>query len=84
MEEMNSTVLEVAKNAGGASDISNAAKHKAEVGSEIVSRAVTGIQEVQRQSQALKEGMQPVDKHYRLYRLFRDQPENASLHRRIL
>ena len=63
MEEMNSTVLEVAKNAGGASDISNAAKHKAEVGSEIVSRAVTGIQEVQRQSQALKEGMTQLDDH---------------------
>ncbi|WP_374283390.1 methyl-accepting chemotaxis protein [Desulfovibrio sp.] len=63
MEEMNSTVLEVAKNAGGASDISNAAKHKAEAGSEIVSRAVTGIQEVQRQSQALKEGMAQLDDH---------------------
>ncbi|QCC85864.1 HAMP domain-containing protein [Desulfovibrio desulfuricans] len=63
MEEMNSTVLEVAKNAGGASDISNAAKRKAEVGSEIVSRAVTGIQEVQRQSQALKEGMTQLDDH---------------------
>ena len=63
MEEMNSTVLEVAKNAGGASDISNAAKHKAEAGSEIVSRAVTGIQEVQRQSQALKEGMAQLNDH---------------------
>ena len=63
MEEMNSTVLEVAKNAGGASDISNAAKHKAEIGSEIVSKAVVGIQEVQRQSQALKEGMSQLDEH---------------------
>ena len=63
MEEMNSTVLEVAKNAGGASDISNAAKRKAEVGSEIVSRAVVGIQEVQRQSQALRDGMAQLDDH---------------------
>ena len=63
MEEMNSTVLEVAKNAGGASDISNAAKHKAEIGSEIVSKAVVGIQEVQRQSQALREGMSQLDEH---------------------
>ena len=63
MEEMNSTVLEVAKNAGGASDISNAAKRKAETGSEIVSRAVVGIQEVQRQSQALKDGMTQLDGH---------------------
>ncbi|MCH5145949.1 methyl-accepting chemotaxis protein [Desulfovibrio sp. QI0442] len=63
MEEMNSTVLEVAKNAGGASDISNAAKRKAEVGSDIVSRAVVGIQEVQRQSQALRDGMTQLDDH---------------------
>ena len=63
MEEMNSTVLEVAKNAGGASDISNAAKRKAETGSEIVSRAVMGIQEVQRQSQALRDGMTELDEH---------------------
>ena len=63
MEEMNSTVLEVAKNAGGASDISNAAKRKAEAGSEIVSRAVVGIQEVQRQSQALRDGMTQLDDH---------------------
>ena len=63
MEEMNSTVLEVAKNAGGASDISNAAKRKAESGSEVVSRAVVGIQEVQRQSQALKDGMTQLDGH---------------------
>ncbi len=63
MEEMNSTVLEVAKNAGGASDISSAAKRKAEAGSEIVSRAVLGIQEVQRQSQTLRDGMSQLDDH---------------------
>ena len=65
MEEMNSTVLEVAKNAGGAADISNAARNKAETGATVVSKAVSSIQEVQRQSLALKEGMTDLDDHAR-------------------
>ena len=65
MEEMNSTVLEVAKNAGGAADISNAARNKAETGATVVSKAVSSIQEVQRQSLALKEGMTDLDEHAR-------------------
>ena len=65
MEEMNSTVLEVARNAGGAADVSAAAKLKAQAGSEVVSQAVDGIQEVQRQSFALKEGMTQLDEHAR-------------------
>ncbi len=65
MEEMNSTVLEVAKNAGGAADVSNATKNKAESGATIVSQAVSSIQEVQRQSLALKEGMNQLDEHAR-------------------
>lgn len=63
MEEMNSTVLEVARNAGGAADVSASAKMKAQVGSEVVSKAVNGIQEVQRQSMALKDGMSKLDEH---------------------
>ncbi|MDD4701466.1 MAG: methyl-accepting chemotaxis protein [Desulfovibrio sp.] len=63
MEEMNSTVLEVARNAGGAADVSGAAKQKAQAGSEVVSKAVSGIQEVQRQSMALKGGMTKLDEH---------------------
>lgn len=63
MEEMNSTVLEVAKNAGGASDVSNSARQKAENGAEIVSKAVSGIQEVQRQSLALRDGMTQLDEN---------------------
>lgn len=63
MEEMNSTVLEVAKNAGGAADVSASAKLKAQTGSEVVSKAVSGIQEVQRQSMALKDGMTQLDDH---------------------
>ena len=63
MEEMNSTVLEVARNAGGAADVSASAKVKAQVGSEVVSKAVSGIQEVQRQSMSLKDGMAKLDEH---------------------
>ncbi len=63
MEEMNSTVLEVARNAGGAADVSASAKMKAQTGSEVVSKAVSGIQEVQRQSMALKDGMAKLDEH---------------------
>ena len=63
MEEMNSTVLEVARNAGGAADVSASAKVKAQTGSEVVSKAVGGIQEVQRQSMALKDGMTKLDEH---------------------
>ena len=63
MEEMNSTVLEVARNAGGAADVSASAKVKAQAGSEVVSKAVGGIQEVQRQSMALKDGMTQLDEH---------------------
>ncbi|CAK7035803.1 MAG: hypothetical protein DESF_01502 [Desulfovibrio sp.] len=65
MEEMNSTVLEVAKNAGGAADVSASAKLKAQAGSEVVYKAVGGIQEVQRQSLALKDGMTKLDEHAR-------------------
>ena len=57
MEEMNSTVLEVARNAGAASDVSAQTKAKAEEGSKVVRDAVTGIQNVQAVSLALKEDM---------------------------
>lgn len=57
MDEMNSTVLEVARNAGAASDISAETRSSAEKGSAIVQRAVDGIQSVQRVSLLLKEDM---------------------------
>ncbi|WP_165177703.1 methyl-accepting chemotaxis protein [Desulfovibrio sp. ZJ369] len=65
MEEMNSTVLEVAKNAELASDVSTAARQKATDGAAIVSESVAGIQEVQRQSLALKDDMARLDEHAR-------------------
>ena len=57
MEEMNSTVLEVARSAGAAADGAAHTKVKAEEGADIVRAAVTGIQDVQEVSLALKEDM---------------------------
>ena len=57
MEEMNSTVLEVAKNAAAASHISSETRTSAESGTHIVQQAVTGIQNVQKVSLALKGDM---------------------------
>ena len=57
MDEMNATVLEVAKNASKAAETSEAAKSKAEIGAEVVGRAVTVIGKAQEQAAALKEDM---------------------------
>ena len=57
MEEMNSTVIEVAKNAGIASEVSARTRQKAESGAKIVQEAVRGIRQVQQESLALKEDM---------------------------
>ncbi|WP_298033839.1 methyl-accepting chemotaxis protein [uncultured Desulfovibrio sp.] len=63
MEEMNSSVLEVAKNAGLATDVSTSSRQKATDGAAVVSQSVAGIQEVQRQSLALKDNMAQLDEH---------------------
>ena len=63
MEEMNSTVLEVARNAGAASDVSTQTRAKAEQGAAVVRRAVTSIEGVQRRSLALKEDMAVLGGH---------------------
>ena len=63
MEEMNSTVLEVAKNAGTASDVSTQTRDKADGGADVVRRAVSAIQDVQQQSLALKEDMATLAGH---------------------
>ena len=57
MEEMNSTVLGVARNAAIASDLSLETRNKAEEGAVIVQQAVSGIQNVQTVSMALKDDM---------------------------
>ncbi len=57
MEEMNSTVLEVARNAGTASDVSSATRQKAVAGAQIVQHSVNSIQAVQEQALRLKDDM---------------------------
>ena len=57
MEEMNATVLEVARNASEASESSDKARSKAQEGAAIVNRVVEGIDAAQRQAAALKTDM---------------------------
>ena len=57
MEEMNTTVAEVAQNAGAASEASAVTRQKAEAGAEVVSRAVDSIHRVGEQSLKLKDDM---------------------------
>ncbi len=57
MEEMNSTVMEVARNAGDAASVSADAKQKAEYGSRIVDNVVTCINRVSTHAEQLKKDM---------------------------
>ncbi|WP_245587831.1 methyl-accepting chemotaxis protein [Desulfovibrio inopinatus] len=57
MDRMNSMVLEVARNAADAANASDQARSKAEVGSEIVARAVKSIDEICQQSHTIKNDM---------------------------
>lgn len=58
MEQMNETVLEVAKNASDASTSTEEMRNKAHEGSAIVARMVTGMGSVQNNAQHLKSGME--------------------------
>ena len=58
MEEMNATVLEVARNASGAAEGSDTAKIKAQEGHQIVENAIEAITQVQNQAQKLKTDME--------------------------
>jgi len=57
MEEMNATVLEVAKNASNAASTADQAKIKAEAGANVVSQVVQGIEKIQKQSHEMKNDM---------------------------
>ena len=57
MEEMNSTVIEVARSAGTASELSSETRARAESGAAVVRRAVEEIRNVQEVSLRLKEDM---------------------------
>ncbi|SNR64944.1 methyl-accepting chemotaxis sensory transducer with Cache sensor [Humidesulfovibrio mexicanus] len=62
MEEMNSTVLEVARNASQAAESTESARKQATDGAAIVSQVVSGIGEMQRVSQAMKQDMEALGK----------------------
>ena len=62
MEEMNATVMEVARNASNAASTADQAKVKAEEGSKVVSQVVRGIEQVQHQSQEMKNDMSNLGK----------------------
>jgi len=57
MEEMNATVLEVAKNASNAAETSEGARKKAQEGETLVEQVVSGIGAVQKQALELKTDM---------------------------
>ena len=63
MEEMNCSVIEVAKNAGTASEVSGQTRQKADHGAEIVHKAVESIQMVQTEALALKNDMDTLSEH---------------------
>ena len=62
MEEMNATVLEVARNAQQAADVSHQTREQAVEGSQILDDAVKGIESVHTQSIAIKEDMDALGK----------------------
>ena len=62
MEQMNSTVLEVARNASDASVNADDMRDLAEEGTALVNQVVEAIQGVERQSEALKDSMAQLDK----------------------
>mgnify|MGYP000934315640 CR=1 FL=1 len=62
MEEMNSTVLEVAKSASHAAETSEKAKNKAQDGAQVVAKVIQGIMDVQAQSLSLKQDMTELGK----------------------
>ncbi|WP_147822357.1 methyl-accepting chemotaxis protein [Salidesulfovibrio onnuriiensis] len=57
MEEMNATVLEVARNAGTAAENANLASDKARTGAQVVEQAVEAINRVKGQSESLSSVM---------------------------
>ena len=65
MNEMNSTVQEVARNASAASEMSAETRHKAEDGAAVVQQALVSIQETQQQTLRLKDDMHQLNEHAR-------------------
>ena len=65
MDEMNSIVHEVAKNAGMASDVSAETRRRAEEGAAVVQKAVDSILSVQKRSLELKDNMASLGEYAR-------------------
>ena len=63
MNEMNSTVQEVARNAAQAAAASSSTKEKAEAGAEVVRKAVDSIESMRKASMALKDDMTELSEH---------------------
>jgi methyl-accepting chemotaxis protein len=61
MEQMNNTVLEVAKNASASSDNAEQTKEQATRGSEIVNKSIQSINEVSRMADELTQNMSSLD-----------------------
>ena len=57
MNQMNATVLDVARNAGSAADVSDSMRRKAEEGAEVVRKVVASIESVHELSLVLKRDM---------------------------
>ncbi|MGE4557902.1 MAG: methyl-accepting chemotaxis protein [Desulfovibrionaceae bacterium] len=62
MEEMNATVLEVARNASMAAENADATQQKAQLGSEVVTEVVRAISQVQEITSNLKNNMTDLDR----------------------
>ncbi len=62
MEEMNATVLEVARNASQAAQTSDKARQEAQEGEKVVGKVVLGIGEVRKQALELKDDMSALGK----------------------
>ncbi len=63
MEQMNATVIDVARSAGSAASVSAQTREKAVNGEDIVNNVVKNMQKVQEQSLALKGDMATLNKH---------------------
>ncbi|NJB67149.1 methyl-accepting chemotaxis protein [Desulfobaculum xiamenense] len=63
IEEMNATIMEVAKNAGTASDSAKGAKERAMAGGELMQKVIASINMVQKKSLELKESMADLGTH---------------------
>ncbi|MFP4168484.1 MAG: methyl-accepting chemotaxis protein [Desulfonatronovibrionaceae bacterium] len=61
MEEMNATVLEVAKNASESAELADSTKEKAEEGLRVVEEAISLINQVSRQANDLAENMKGLE-----------------------